>query len=393
MHEPRLPLGDKQMSRRHAEVWTSANIVWVRDLGSTNGTFVNGQPVSEEGRGLQPGDVLSLGDTVLLHHLATAVPPVDTPIDGLIGFSDPMKQLRANIRQYARAPAPVLILGETGVGKEAVAKALSDLGRARRGRPYIAFNTTATSPHLVDATLFGSERGAYTGADRAREGLFKAAHTGTLFLDEIGDLSPDVQVKLLRALQEGEVTPVGSVRPLKVDVRVVAATNRVLIERVKQGVFRADLYARLAKLTLKAPALRDHKEDVPLLAHHLGERFAGRPVRFDTEAIIRLMLHDWPLNVRELDGIVTQAVVDHGDRSGTIRLSPELIERMAEHTTLTEATPAAKAANVLTRDALHDAMTRHRGNMKQVATDLGKDRGYVYRVMKRFDLNPDDYRV
>ena len=381
---------DRQISRTHARLNNApGNTVTLSDIGSRNGTCVNGARIGATPVLLKPGDVVSVGDTVMLYNEISAIPTVDADVPGLLGIGETMRTLRSTIKRFARAPAPVLILGETGVGKELVAQALAEMGRGTRSRPYLAFNCTATSQHLIDATLFGNERGAYTGADKQREGLFKTAHTGTLFLDEVGELDGDVQVKLLRALQEGEVTPVGSVRPIKVDVRVLSATNRDLVEAVKEGAFRSDLYARLAKLTIRVPPLRDRREDIPLLASALGERFSGRPVAFSPEALTRLMMHSWPLNVRELDGAVTQAVVDWGDRQAPIDLSHDTVLRTEEHARL-----AADAApgRELDSPTVEDALRRTQGNMKRAADLLGKDRAQLYRIVKRLGLKADDYR-
>ncbi len=190
-------------------------------------------------------------------------------------------------------------------------------------------------------------------------------------------------------LQEGEVTPVGAVKPLKVDVRLVTATNRDLVEEMRSGRFRQDLYARLTKLTIRVPPLRARIEDVPLLAMSLGERFQGAPIRLSTRALIRLMLHDWPLNVRELDGVVTQAVVEH-DGTGAIDLSPDVLLRMDEHAQLSAADSAAPRS--LDRATVESALKRTGGNMKQAAAQLGKDRGQLYRIVKRLRLDSDDYR-
>ena len=391
-HERRQALNDPQMSRAHADIARTGATVHLSDAGSTNGTFVNGRAIGRAPTTLQDGDVISMGDTVLLYHNCLLVPPRDAEVPGMLGVSAAMRGLRATIAQYARATAPVLVTGETGVGKELVAQAMASQSQGRKR--FMAFNATATSEHLVDATLFGAERGAYTGADRARDGLFKAASGGTLFLDEIGEVSPDVQVKLLRVLQEGEITPVGSVRPFKVDVRLVTATNRDLMECVRSGTFRKDLYPRLAKLTISVPALGQRREDIPLLADWLAERYAGHAVRFSVEAITRLMLHGWPMNVRELDGVVTQALVDWGSKTGPVDLSPALIERMEKHSSLLDG-PSKKvglSAATITREDVAQALSRQKGNMKRAAEDLAVDRAYLYRILKKHDLKADDFR-
>ena len=195
-------------------------------------------------------------------------------------------------------------------------------------------------------------------------------------------------MKLLRVLQEGEITPVGMDRPLRVKVRLVTATNRNLLEEIREGRFRKDLYPRLNKLQLKVPPQRERRQDIPLLAHHLAERFMGEPVEFSTEALTRLMMHSWPLNVRGLDGVVTQAVVDWSGQHGPVELSSVAVERMNE---LQDVAGPAKGTE-LTRERVEEVLRRTRGNMKKTAQELNLDRGYLYRVLKKMDLKADDYR-
>ncbi len=230
----------------------------------------------------------------------------------MLGDSAPMQQLRATIDKVAPSDATVLITGESGTGKELVARALHFAGK-RASRAFMPVNCGALVGTLLDSELFGHTRGAFTGADTAKRGLFLAADGGTLFLDEIGELPIELQPKLLRALQDGEVKPVGGTTSLRVDARVIAATNRALDEGVKQGSFREDLFYRLAVITLEVPALRNRAADIPMLARHFADQAALRAERSRVEltdaAIAHLVGRPWPGNVRELENTIERAVI------------------------------------------------------------------------------------
>jgi DNA-binding NtrC family response regulator len=244
----------------------------------------------------------------------------------LIGRSSRMRDLFASIEKVARADTTVLLTGESGTGKELVARALHYHG-PRAARPFVAVNCGALVGSLLESELFGHVRGAFTGADRAKRGLFLAADHGTLFLDEIGELAPELQPKLLRALQEGEIKPIGGLETVKVDVRVIAATNRDLERDVAAGRFREDLYYRLNVIALAIPPLRDRADDIPLLAEHFVARAAekahrGRPA-ISEAALAHLAGLSWPGNVRELKNAVERAVVlASGDVLGPSDFSP-----------------------------------------------------------------------
>ena len=212
----------------------------------------------------------------------------------------------------AKSTIPVLLEGESGVGKEVIARAIQGASD-RRGRPFVTVNCGALPENLVESILFGHEKGAFTGASEKHAGKFVEAHTGTLFLDEVGELPPEAQVKLLRALQDGEIDPVGSKRPVKVDIRLISATNQDLIELVKRGTFREDLYYRLNVFPITMPALRSRREDIADLARRFAARFAaeeGKRLRgLSTEALALLATYEWPGNVRQLENAIFRAVV------------------------------------------------------------------------------------
>jgi two-component system, NtrC family, response regulator AtoC len=231
---------------------------------------------------------------------------------GIIGRSRALEQALSLVRQIAPSSSTVLVQGESGSGKELLARAIHDWSPRRRGA-FIPVNTTAIPDSLAESQLFGHERGAFTGADAAREGLFRAADGGTLFLDEIGELPLAQQAKLLRAIETKEVVPVGASRAIRVDCRIVAATNADLSALVREKRFRSDLYYRLSAIRVEVPPLRARSEDIPALAHHFLETHAAehrRPVAgIDADAMLRLLSYTWPGNVRELSNVIERAVV------------------------------------------------------------------------------------
>ncbi len=235
-----------------------------------------------------------------------------TTFDDLVGGSDAMKRVKALGERAARSSIPVLILGESGVGKELIARAVHGVSE-RGGKPFVAVNCGAIPENLVESILFGHEKGAFTGAHDKHAGKFLEASGGTLFLDEVGELPLDMQVKLLRALQEGEIDPVGSKRPVKVDVRIVSATNRNLTEQVQAGRFREDLFYRLNVFPIEAPSLRERRSDIPALVEAFVRRFnveEGKRVSAATpQALALLTAFDWPGNVRQLENAVYRAIV------------------------------------------------------------------------------------
>lgn len=287
---------DGRCSRRHAciEVKRSdaGQAVFLHDERSKNGTFLNGTRI-ERIAIVTDGDVIRVGNSIFILRVADAV-PVDSDFPRLVGRAPVMGRLRHRLAEAALSSVPVLLLGEPGVGKEAAARSIHE--KSRRPGSFVACNCAGLTESLADSLLFGHERGAFSGAIDKRDGLFRAADHGTLFLDEVGELSASVQAKLLRALQEHEILPVGRTRPIQVNVRVLAATNRDLDQGVRDGDFRDDLLSRLRGTVLQLPALREHREDVlVLLAHMLG----GKP-RLTPRLAEALLLYHWPHNVREL---------------------------------------------------------------------------------------------
>ena len=325
----------------------------------------------------------ALGETA-----ATGEPAAGAP-DGIIGESRVVLELLRKLEKVARAPAAVLVLGENGTGKELVARAV----HRRSGRaagPFVTQNCSAMPETLLDSALFGHVRGAFTGAVADRKGLFEAADGGTLFLDEVGEMSAALQVKLLRVLEDSTLVPVGSVEPRRVDVRVVAATNRDLGELVRQRRFREDLLHRLSVLTVELPPLRERPEDIALLVEHfrrqLGER-DGRDRRFSEECLRRLSAYSWPGNVRELRHEVERLWVFSGDEGeiGPEQLSPEIAAAAPV------AAPRQKAGlhasvEALERQQIVEALRKTKGNRTHAAALLGVSRRNLIRKIARMGL-------
>jgi len=304
-------LSDPTVSRQHLRLSLEESGVHLRDEGSTNGTWLGGVRLVDA---LVTGDtVLTLGESSLALHLDAA--PLELPISTTgrfgeaISVSPTMRHVFAMLERAAQTDITVLIEGESGVGKEVLARGVH-ASSSRAARPFVAVDCGAIAPSVIESELFGHEKGAFTGATHARIGLFEQADGGTLFLDELGELPLDLQPKLLRALEEREIRPLGGTTTRKVDVRVIAATNRRLAEAAKAGSFRADLYYRLAVARVTIPPLRDRREDVVPLARLFLERAVGEPnTLLPDDFAAMLSAYSWPGNVRELRNVIDRYAV------------------------------------------------------------------------------------
>lgn len=318
----------------------------------------------------------------------------------LVGDSLAVRRLKEGVAAVAQSDYTVLIRGESGTGKELVARTIHRLsGRAEK--PLLTVNCPAIPDQLLESELFGHVKGAFTGADRDRKGIFVAASGGTLLMDEIGDISPAVQTKLLRALQEGEIRPVGSSRTIPVDVRILASTNQPLEERIRDNSFREDLYYRLNVLNLNVPALRERKEDVVVLARHfLAEscrEMGVAPKVMSPEAVAYLVTKPWPGNVRELQNFIRRLAVFSSGESldmAHIRLIEGLENggpgREPELTLYKDA--KEKVVNDFTRAYVEELLARVRGNVSEAARRSGLSRVALQKILKRLDVDADGYR-
>ena len=348
------------------------------------------KPFKEDELLLRVGKALELRRLVVERDLLAAEVRRQQAQEGIIGGSAPMQEVKERVRRVAASDATVLITGESGVGKEVVARALH-LSSRRGDKPFVPVNCAAITETLLESELFGHARGAFTGAARARRGLFEEAGGGTLFIDEVGETSPGFQAKLLRALQDGEIRRVGESTPVQVDVRIIAATNQDLKRAIAERRFREDLYYRLNVVPMRIPPLRERREDIPLLAAHFLARYnarAGAAKVLSRAALAKLADHHWPGNVREMENMVEQAAA--------LSVEPEI---GADDVSLDEGGPLpppgegdgegrtlAAAVEDAERRTIEAAVARCGGDLAAVARDLGVSATTLWRKMKRLGL-------
>jgi DNA-binding NtrC family response regulator len=386
-------IDDAFVSAHHLRLELRGGRWRVRDLGSTNGTLLAGLRVTDAE--LPIGAPIALGDAELL--LESAAPErggAASAFEGMVSGEPAMRQVFELIERVAPSAAPVTILGETGTGKELVARALHRLS-GRRDGAFIPVNCSAIAETLIESELFGHEKGAFSGAERLRKGAFEEAHGGTLFLDEIGELPVDLQPKLLRALELGEVKRVGASRPLGVDVRIVAATHRDLRAQVRAGKFREDLYYRLCVVPITIPPLRGRRGDARALVEHFLGRAAprGLALRFSDEALEKLEGYDWPGNVRQLRNVVQRALLFRG----------EGLVIPASAVTFDDARAAPSAAGSdddvlyvrgltledIEREAIRLSLRRHRGKRSAVVKELAIAKSTVMKRIGQWSLQEE----
>jgi DNA-binding NtrC family response regulator len=379
---------DRFISGRHLKVTRRDGVFHVVDKSSTNGTFLGNVRVYEAELPLHT--TLKLGETELvLEPLAAA--RKEGSFHGMVGSDPSVRQLFDLIERVAPSTAAVAIFGESGTGKELVAGAVHARS-LRAEQPFIPINCAAISKELIESELFGHEKGAFTGALATRKGAFEEADGGTLFLDEIGELPLDLQAKLLRALESGEIKRVGAARPMTVDVRVVAATNRDLLAAAREGKFREDLYYRLCVIPLHLPPLRSRKGDVLALAEHFVRLFSprGQTVRFTQAAVERLQEHFWPGNIRELRNVVHRALllrrgpmIDAPDLSFDQEVNRELGIPVPE---LPPGMTLEQMLERLERQIVESALKRYGNNRERVARELGVARSTLFKRLKDWGI-------
>ncbi len=315
-------------------------------------------------------------------------------VEGLVGSSPLIRKILAEIKRlHPFSNTNVLITGESGTGKELVARAIHH-GSARAAAPFIPVNCVAIPAELAESAFFGHMRGSFTGATSDRKGYFDLADGGTLFLDEIGDMPAALQAKLLRVLEDGEITPVGAAKPKRINVRVVAATNVNLPEKIASGAFRQDLYFRLGRYTVETPPLRRHPQDIPLLADHFLRFFAAEmgltPPLLTPEAQALLQGYSFPGNVRELKNIIERALIESAGKPiqpAHIRLQPALVRSenspaAALHARQTTAAPLPFNLEEAEQELIQRAIQETKGNIAEAARLLGVNRSRIYRRMQ-----------
>jgi DNA-binding NtrC family response regulator len=408
-----LFLGDPGVSRRHARVMADRGTFLLEDLNSTNGTFLNGRRIRAVYLGR--GDLIAVGQCRLRFQPAYAefqIPPSQADHFGSVyGTSPAMRQLFGILERVAPKQAGILIVGESGTGKDLLARAIHD-SSARALKPFIVVDASVASAELLASELFGHVEGAFTGAHRRRQGAFEAASKGTIFLDEIGELPLDLQPKFLRVLESRQITPVGSNLPNPIDVRILAATNRDLAGMVKAGLFREDLYYRLAVVQLEMPPLRDRREDIPGIVSSLVARrreAADEPVSVTPAALSLLAAQPWPGNVRELRNVLDRALALSqnptisaadiemalmGTKRAPIR-PPDAVHTVTRTgdpavqeppTASHDAIASDKSLDEIQREVVQNALKAVSGNQSAAARQLGIHRNALRTLMKKYGL-------
>jgi transcriptional regulator with PAS, ATPase and Fis domain len=393
-----LVLHDPTVSGRHLVIELGENGFVLRDLESTNGTYVARHQI--QSLWLNPRSVIYAGNSgiefVPLQEKVRIELSARDSFGELMGRSVRMREIFATLERVATKDITVLIDGETGTGKELTARGIHDRS-PRAGQPFVVFDCGAVSKNLIESELFGHVKGAFTGAHQARPGAFELAHGGTMFLDEIGDLDLALQPKLLRVLEQREVKRVGAAHPVKVDVRVLAATNRDLEKEVRAGTFREDLFYRLAVARVRLPSLRERRDDIPLLVESFIKKSdpkAAESVRIPPETLDFLMKHDWPGNVRELRNVIERSLSFSEDGLLKMEDVPLRVRPSADG----QPGPFI-AENLPFKDAkerwidyfevryLKDLLQRNGRNISRSAAEAGVPRQTLHRLIRKHDLD------
>ena len=390
-----LVLTDTTVSRHHVSITATTRGHLVRDLGSTNGTTING--VAIERAYVSSGAVIAIGNTRLkFEPLGENESPAlakDNRWGRALGTSAAMRRIFAMLPKLAESDATILIEGETGTGKTLLANAIHEAS-PRAQRSFVVIDCGAIPANLIESELFGHEKGAFTGAASARAGAFEAAKGGTVFLDEIGELPLDMQPKLLRALEDRMVKRVGGNDQIKLDIRIIAATNRDLRGEINRGRFRSDLYYRLNTFKLRVPPLRERRDDIPLLVADFYSQLAPAGEAPPAELLTDFMRHDWPGNVRELRAAVERTVL-LGD--------PTVWRELAdEYVTEAPATPRAdqfassfrvakeQAVAAWEREYVRALIAAHDGNVSRAARAVRMDRNHLRELLTRHRIRTDE---
>lgn len=407
-----LIIDEKTVSRNHLTIEQTEDRYLLKDLGSTNGTFINDIRVKEAY--LTPGDIIRIG-TIRIEFIAfdekvQIEPSTRQEYGPLIGRSRKMRQIFSILEKISPTNATVIVEGETGTGKELVAKAVH-FNSQRKNKPFIVFDCSAVAENLIESELFGHIKGSFTGAVATRKGAFEEANGGTIFLDEIGELSLDLQPKLLRALEQREVKKVGANEAQAIDVRVICATNRNLKKEVSEGRFREDLYYRLSVVKIFIPPLRERPDDIAFLIERFlaNGKFNQLPdgslkvSRVEDDALKMLTRYQWPGNVRELVNILERIVpmVDGNSITGQHvsfmfqemeREDEEATEKMTVDMGLPFKEAKQKIVEQFEKDYLESLLKRNHYNISRTAREAGVDRKHIRNLLKKYGIIGDDVR-
>ncbi len=393
-----IVLTDDFVSNFHCKIENRKGTFYLKDLGSTNGTLLNGQKIIETT--LPYDSAIEVGRTRFRFFSSEEARPVESSsaseFEGIHSEHPKMRALFSLIQRVAPSDATVLVNGETGTGKELIARAIHNQS-SRARKPFIAINCGAISKDLIESELFGHEKGAFTSAHQQRQGVFEQANGGTLFLDEIGELPLDLQPKLLRVLETGEIRRVGGSQLIDVDVRVVAATNRDLAVEVRKGRYREDLFFRLFVVPMSLPPLRERPQDIPLLVRHfLKQEFAsgkrGSNKNIDQSAIDKLIDHPWPGNIRELKNVISRAVLDCQTGTigpGDLNFTPLGARDSTAYDfdeTLNVPQTMTRSLKDVERDRILAELKRNNWNKVQTAKVLGIAKSTLHEKIKKYNI-------
>ncbi len=420
MDDNDLVLEDDTVSRNHCRIFVEGDQYLIQDLDSTNGTFVNRVRIREAW--LRPDVVIALGNTEIrfqpFDERVRIIPSEADRYGDIIGRDRKMREIYSILEKIAPTDTTVVIEGETGTGKDVVARTVHQQSR-REGGPFMVFDCGAVPENLIESELFGHEKGSFTGAHAMRQGIFELGHTGSVFLDELGELQLDLQPKLLRVLEQREVKRIGGTRPIKVDVRMIAATNRNLEEEVRAGRFREDLFYRLTVVRIVLPPLRERREDIRLLARHFldhgnfnrardGHR---RVTQFAPGVLDRLTQYAWPGNVRELHNVIERAVSFAEGESVELADLPEHIawprgvpRELDSETDISIPLPDFRQTELegtfkdakerwvagFERDYVAGLLKKNNGNISHAAREAEIDRKYFRKLMKKYGITAQD---
>jgi transcriptional regulator with GAF, ATPase, and Fis domain len=395
-----IVVAEETVSRVHCEIVRDQKGYLLRDLNSTNGTFLDGAEIREAY--IRAGSLIAVGTVQIkftpFEERIEILPSDKEQLGELVGRSLRMREIFGLIERIAPTEATVLLEGETGTGKDLVARTIHGLSR-RKTAPFVVVDCGAVAGNLIESELFGHEKGAFTGAQSMRQGAFELAHGGTVFLDELGELSLDLQPKLLRVLEQREIRRVGGNKTIKVDIRVIAATKRDLLKEVQAGKFREDLYFRLSVVPVRVPSLRDRKEDLPLLVKAFTSKMdRGDGVSIaepDERMLAQLTNHDWPGNVRELRNVLERGFY-LAPPSGSDPVRLVAMPQSAE-TNPSVNTPSFDAnlsyrgnkeqfENDFERRYLAWLMERSQGNISRAAREADMDRKYLHKLLKKHNI-------
>ncbi len=384
-----VQIHDPTLCDRHARLENKNSQIYIKDLRSKTGTFVNGAQILEAI--LKDGDLITLGQTDFVIHDSKFTKKEFS----LTSKCEYWKNQLDTLSSVGQTKYPVLLLGPSGTGKDVIAHALHDVSQFAEA-PFVSVNCSALTETLVESELFGHIKGSFTGAISDRKGAFESARGGTLFLDEIGDLTYGLQAKLLRALENNEIRPVGSDRSIKTDVRIIAATHQNLYQKIREGSFRSDLFYRLNVITVETPALKDRIEDFDTLLYSFARQMK---VRFSYNAIQALKKHDWPGNIRELRNVVARASALYPKKyieESNIDILLNKKERLAHLPTgVNYASPDSNQMSVIKeieKQMILKRLAANNGNQKRTAVDLGMPKSTLHDRIRNYSISLEQFK-